>query len=199
MVLNAWCSKPLVTLWWREGIGYRCLGLITWSCVHQLSFGGDIPPWSISYNVYRSVMPLWTGGMKIFRCLPCRLRPWPCGLFPGAHRLPWPGNFPRTRLPSWGVYSSIQSSGPEKHWLTRILHGLVPHWLVVWSPVGQISYGQLMSCYSVWFPRTSLYIDLIYYPWFYMVSCGSYQIGRQHKGGEGYKLSDLTGYYYPLG
>ena len=153
MVLNAWCSKPLVTLLWREGIGYRCLGLITWSCVHQLSFGGDIPPWIISSDVYRSVMPLWTGNMKIFCFPPCRLRPWTCGLMTGAHRLPWPGGFPQPRLPSWGVYISSQSIGPQKQRPTIILHGLVPHWLGVWEPVGKISYGQLRSCYRVWLLR----------------------------------------------
>ena len=139
----------------RRGVSGR-LGSIPWSCVQQLCFGGYIPPHSSLYVSHMYVLSLWKGTLKIFCCQTCRCIPCSHGWLTGSHSLPWPGSFPRMRFPSWCGHSSSQSIGPQKQWLIRIFHGLVPQWLWLWDLVESISAGQFSSWTWVWFKKVFL-------------------------------------------
>ena len=150
-----WWSQPLAAVWWFTGVVSVCIGSITWYCVQQFIFGGDIPPLSILSVAYRYEVPPSKGDLKIFHCPPCWQIPWSRGWMPGAHSIPWTEVFPLLRFPSWGGRGSSQSSGPQKQCLPRILHGLLPQWLGVWYLVEKISSGEFISCPRVWFMTAS--------------------------------------------
>ena len=94
---TSWYWQTLVTVFWCEGEGSNCPGLIPWSCTQKSHFGGDSRPRIILPFVHRSGLPPWTGYLQIFRCPPYRLIPWPRGCLLGYCRLPWSGFFLR-----WG-------------------------------------------------------------------------------------------------
>ena len=76
-----WWSQPLAAVWWFTGVVSVCIGSITWYCVQQFSFGGDIPPLSILSVAYRYEVPPSKRDLKYPIVLPVGKYPGPVGGF----------------------------------------------------------------------------------------------------------------------